>query len=160
MFFRYAHFSRIAVSSRPEHHFWGWRGAQRTANFLLFLVFLEKRFFEGPRLTFWGFGRFGGPPKSTLTLANPSIYLMKWMVFIKSCFFIKKKWVSKKTWFFINFGPPKSTTIHQQVSLFGSFFCVFSRSPSQTPKKHPKSSQKVVKKLSKLIHFCIFLGCF
>ena len=65
-----------------------------------------------------GFGRFRGPPKSTLALQNDSFYDGASTILNKSCFFIKKS-MFKKNMFFYHFwtsknlpksvpGPPKA----------------------------------------------------
>ena len=108
--------------------------------FVICHVFKTDCFLEGPEVTFFDFGRFWGPPKSTLTLQKAWFYLSESSMFKKSCFFIKKQG-SKKTWFFINFGGLQITQNHLKSGLASgldrSFFRYEIPSPSETSRGPP-----------------------
>ena len=56
-----------------------------------FCFFVAECFLRGPELAFSDFGRFLGPPKSTLTFQKTYFYLGESTIFNKSCFFIKNR---------------------------------------------------------------------
>ena len=114
MCFSSSYFSRAMVSSPQNHYFWGFRRSHRFMKNNDFECVFNMVLFEGPELTFFGFGRVWGPPKSTLATQKPMFCLRVSASGEKSNFFMKK-WSSKKTWFFMNFGPPKTTQNHEML---------------------------------------------
>ena len=120
MFFRYAHFSKTAVLHKREHHFWGFRRSQSFPKIMIFYVFSKEWFLRGPEVTFFDFGRFWGPPKSTLTLQ-------------KACFYLGESTVFKKSWFFYK------KSVFQKNIIFDEFW---------TSKNHKKSKKERGEKLT------------
>ena len=94
--FRYMHLSKTLHFLKENTCFWGFSCSLCFLENHEFSSFFSIAFWEGPDLTFWGFGRFLGPPKSTPTLPKPCFSSRKSMVFNKTDF------LSLKIWFLTN----------------------------------------------------------
>ena len=108
-----AFFLKNVVLRQREHHFWGFTCSYFFMKIVCFFVFKKTCFFGGPGPHFFDFGRFWGPPKSTLTPQKRASRCSESTIFQKICFFIKKSLFLKNIIFH----------------------------PFRTPKKHPKSSK-------------------
>ncbi len=79
--FRYMHLSKTLNFLKENTCFWGFSCSLCFLENLDFSRFLSIAFWEGPDLTFWGFGRFLGPPKSTPAFKSEALVEAKNHVF-------------------------------------------------------------------------------
>ena len=79
-----------------------------------FMFFEKSVSWRVQRSLFFDFGRFWGPPKSTMALQKVWFCLGESIVFKNSCFLLFYR-SSEKTWFFINVGHSQITQKSQQI---------------------------------------------